>query len=57
MSISSARKNDDEFERLYRIEALAKEYKAALQYQGGSDFEWEDRLDAAQRALFKELGE
>lgn len=44
-----------EFERLYRLEMLAKEYKAAYEWQGGSDAEWEDRLNAAQRALFEEL--
>lgn len=46
---------DDEIDRLYRIEALAKEYKYALEWQGGSDAEWEERFTAAQEALFKEL--
>lgn len=48
---------DEEFERLYRLEALAKEYKDALEWQDGSDAEWQDRLTAAREALFKELGE
>lgn len=46
---------DDEIDRLYRIEALAKEYKNALEWQDGSDDEWQDRLTTAREALFKEL--
>ncbi len=44
-----------ELARLWRLETLARRYKAAYQWQGGTDAEWDERLDLAQRALFEEL--
>ena len=44
-----------ELSRLWRLETLTRRYKAAYQWQGGTDAEWEERLDLAKITLFEEL--